>query len=135
MKFSDVKLHLIRSLVISLVLFFYYCTLLLYLKNQNIGYILITFAILLILVTFIRASLLHPLNKIWMRIGILLGNLISPIILGIIFFGMFAPYSIIMKIIGFIELRLKQRKNKCYWINRSQNLIQTDFKTILANHQ
>ena len=120
--------HLIRSLVISLVLFFIIALYFFYLKNQNIGYILITFAILLILVTFIRASLLHPLNKIWMRIGILLGNLISPIILGIIFFGMFAPYSIIMKIIGRDELRLKQRKNKCYWINRSQNLIQTDFK-------
>ena len=120
--------HLIRSLVISLVLFFIIALYFFYLKNQNIGYILITFAILLILVTFIRASLLHPLNKIWMRIGILLGNLISPIILGIIFFGMFAPYSIIMKIIGRDELRLKQRKNKCYWINRSQNFIQTDFK-------
>ena len=129
MKFSDVKLpsnkkfgYFFSFIFFIIALYFFY------LKNQNIGYILITFAILLILVTFIRASLLHPLNKIWMRIGILLGNLISPIILGIIFFGMFAPYSIIMKIIGRDELRLKQRKNKCYWINRSQNLIQTDFK-------
>lgn len=129
MKFSDAKLPSNKKFgyFFSFV-FFIIALYLFYLKNQNIGYILTTFAILLISVTFIRASLLHPFNKLWMRIGILLGNLISPIILGIIFFGMFTPYSIVMKIIGRDELRLKQNKNKSYWINRSQNLIQTDFK-------
>ena len=129
MKFSDAKLPSNKNFgyFFSFV-FFIIALYLFYLKNQNIGYIRTTFAILLISVTFIRASLLHPFNKLWMRIGILLGNLISPIILGIIFFGMFTPYSIVMKIIGRDELRLKQNKNKSYWINRSQNSIQTDFK-------
>ena len=99
-----------------------------YIKNQNIGYILIIFAVLLIAVTIIRANLLNPFNKLWMRFGILLGNIIGPIILGIIYFGMFTPYSIVMKVMGRDELRLKQKNNKSYWINRSQTLLQTDFK-------
>ena len=49
-------------------------------------------------------------------------------ILGIIYFGMFTPYSIVMKVMGRDELRLKQKNNKSYWINRSQTLLQTDFK-------
>ena len=63
-----------------------------------------------------------------MQFGILLGKIINPIILGIIFFGIFTPYSIIMKIIGRDELRLKRIHNNSYWIIRRKSSPQTDFK-------
>ena len=63
-----------------------------------------------------------------MRFGLLLGRVISPIILGIIFFGLITPYSIVIRIFGRDELRLRISKNKTHWITRSQSSPQTDFK-------
>ena len=129
MKPSDTKLpsnktfgYFFSFVFIIVALYFYY------LKNQNIGYILTITAALLIIITFVRASLLQPLNKLWIRFGILLGKIINPIILGIIFFGIFTPYSIIMKIMGRDELRLKRIHNNSYWIIRRKSSPQTDFK-------
>ena len=51
-----------------------------------ISYAFFTLAAVLLLITFVNEHALHPLNKLWMRFGQLLGILISPIILGIIFF-------------------------------------------------
>ena len=129
LKPSDVKLpsnkqfgYFLSFVLFIVALYFYY------LKNQNIGYVLTITTVCLIIITFIRASLLQPLNKLWIRFGILLGNIINPIILGIIFFGIFTPYSIIMKIMGRDELRLKRINNISYWIIRSKSSPQTDFK-------
>ncbi len=61
-------------------------------------------------------NLLKPLNKIWYRIGILLGKLISPIVMFIIFFLIVTPIGFLMRIFGKDILGLKFNKNKTYWI-------------------
>tara|TARA_B100000989_G_scaffold297916_1_gene285253 strand:- start:23922 stop:24122 length:201 start_codon:yes stop_codon:yes gene_type:complete len=63
-----------------------------------------------------------------MRFGFLLGIVISPVVLGIIFFGLFSPYGIIMRIFGRDELHLKKIKRKTYWKPRLNELSQTNFK-------
>ena len=63
-----------------------------------------------------------------MRFGQFLGVIISPIILGIIFFGLITPYSLIIKLVGRDELKLKKIKTHSHWIVRSQKSSQTDFK-------
>jgi hypothetical protein len=63
-----------------------------------------------------------------MRLGFLLGKIISPIILGVIFFGLITPYGIVMRMFGRDELNLKKIKNKSYWINRSNISSQINFK-------
>lgn len=67
-----------------------------------------------LIVSLIKPGLLFPLNKLWMRFGFLLGMVINPIVLGILFFILFTPISIIMKIFGRDELQLRL-KNKSYW--------------------
>ena len=99
-----------------------------YLNNWTTGCVLAILGILFLIITIIKAELLLPLNHLWMRFGLLLGIIISPIVLGIIFFGLFTPYSIIMKLIGRDELRLKKVKNISHWILRSKTLSQTNFK-------
>ena len=70
----------------------------------------------------INSKLLTPLNKIWFKIGILLGNIISPIVMGIIFFLVVTPTSIIMKILRKDLLNLKKNNKNSYWIEkRKQN--------------
>jgi len=93
-----------------------------------ISYAFFTLAAVLLLITFVNEHALHPLNKLWMRFGQLLGILISPIILGIIFFGIFTPYSLIMRLFGRDELKIKLKKTKSYWKIRNQSMPLTNFR-------
>ncbi len=70
------------------------------------------------MITIINADVLFPLNKLWIKFGILLGIIVNPIIMGIIFFGIFTPIAILMRLSGRDELRLRLKKKKTYWINR-----------------
>tara|TARA_B110001450_G_C17188520_1_gene306360 strand:+ start:60 stop:458 length:399 start_codon:yes stop_codon:yes gene_type:complete len=99
-----------------------------YLKSNNVGYIFSSLTIIFIITTFLKAELLLPLNKLWMRFGLLLGMIVSPIVLGVIFFGIFTPYGFVMRIMGRDEMNLKIFLKKSYWIIRSKNSIQTNFK-------
>ena len=62
-----------------------------------------------------------------MKFGLLLGRIVSPIILAIIFFLLITPYSLVMRFFGRDELRLKLRKRKSHWKYRNQMLSQTNF--------
>ena len=75
----------------------------------------ITFLVLGLLNSFI----LSPLNKLWFRFGILLGGIVSPTVMGIVFFGVVTPTSIIMKIFQKNLLGLKKDNKKTYWIEKS----------------
>lgn len=72
-------------------------------------------AVLFLVVALLKADLLLPLNKLWMRLGLLLGMIVSPIVLGIIFFGIFTPVSLMMKLVGRDELRLKIKARDTHW--------------------
>ncbi len=68
-----------------------------------------------IVVALLKPELLLPLNKAWMKLGFLLGRIVNPIVLGVIFFGMFTPIALLMKLIGRDELQLKPRDSASYW--------------------
>ena len=97
------------------LVFFIVSTYLYYNEILTISYVFIIITIIFFTVTIINANLLLPLNKLWMRFGFLLGKIISPIILGVIFFGLITPYGIIMRMFGRDELNLKKIKSKSYW--------------------
>ena len=67
----------------------------------------------------LNSSILTPLNKIWFKFGIFLGKIISPLIMGIIFFLVVTPIGLIMRILGKDVLNLKYNKNKSYWIEKN----------------
>ena len=67
----------------------------------------------------LNSKILSPLNKLWFKFGIFLGKIISPIILGIIFFLVVTPIGFIMRILGKDVLNLKYNKNKSYWIKKN----------------
>ena len=89
-------------------------------------YILGAICGILLIITITNAKVLLPLNKLWMKFGILLGMIISPIIMGIIFFGIFTPIAFLMRLSGRDELRLRFKKKKTYWIDR-KTLNEFDF--------
>tara|TARA_B110000008_G_C16698075_1_gene455523 strand:+ start:55 stop:459 length:405 start_codon:yes stop_codon:yes gene_type:complete len=93
--------------------------------SYKIAYTLTLMGILFLITTLIKADLLFPLNKLWMRFGLLLGFIVSPIVMGFIFFGMFTPISFLMKLAGRDELRLCFKKKISHWILRGDSSLKT----------
>jgi len=85
-------------------------------------------AVIFFFVTLIKADLLLPLNKLWMRFGLLLGMIVSPIVLGVIFFGLFTPIAFLMRFRGRDELRLKFKNKTSHWILRDVPIQADSFK-------
>jgi len=85
-------------------------------------------SLIFFVVSVAKAEILLPLNKLWMRFGLLLGMIVSPIVLGIIFFGIFTPVAFGMRLSGRDELRLKFRKQPSHWILRSEPIKSESFK-------
>jgi hypothetical protein len=89
-------------------------------KEQSMLAILALLVGLLILVlAFLIPDSLKSLNRLWMKVGEILGRIISPIVMGVIFFLIFTPLAVIMRIFGRDELRLKKGVEDSYWRDRS----------------
>ena len=77
----------------------------------------------------LNSKLLTPLNKLWFKFGIFLGNIIGPIIMGIIFFLVVTPTGLIMKILKKDLLKLKKNNSNTYWLEKdnSNNSLRNQF--------
>ena len=127
MNYKDIKISSNRSFgflfafVFSLVAFWP-------ILNQNeIRIWSLIIAIVFLILGFLNSKLLTPLNKIWFRFGIFLGNFISPIIMGIIFFFVVTPTGLIMKLFNRDLINLKKSNKKSYWIKKK------DIKSSMKN--
>ena len=79
------------------------------------------FAVILILVAFLKPVMLSVPNKIWFKFGIALGAILSPIVMTFIYLIAVVPIGITMNLMGKDILRLKlDKKSKSYWIKRNQ---------------
>ena len=65
-----------------------------------------------------KSKILNPLNKLWFKFGILLGKIVSPVIMSIIFFLVVTPIGLIMRLLGKDLLNLKFNSKKSYWIEK-----------------
>lgn len=91
-------------------------------NNFYVGLILLLLGLTIFFITIINSKGLAPLNKLWMKLGIILGSIVNPIILGILFFGMFFPLGCIMRLLGRDELNLKLGKNTSSWNYKISNI-------------
>ena len=129
MKFSEIELPSNRkfgfffTFVFVVVATYFY-----YLDNLIWAYMVSAAALLFLLVTLIKSDALLPLNKVWMCFGLLLGMIVSPIVIGVIFFGLFTPIAIVMRLSGRDELRLKFAQKASHWIPRGEPIKSESFK-------
>ena len=77
------------------------------------------FTLVTFLVVVISPSHLLPFNKLWMELGLLIGKVVSPIVLGSVFFLLITPVGIAMRLVGRDELQLKLHKKTSCWKNRA----------------
>jgi len=68
----------------------------------------------------VNSKILTPLNILWFKFGIFLGKIVSPLVMGVIFFFVVTPTAIIMRLLKKDLLNLKYNKNKSYWIKRDE---------------
>lgn len=94
-------------------------------KYASIFFIL---AVIFFILTMFKSELLNPLNKLWMTFGMFLGIIVSPFVLGVLFFGIFTPIAFLMRLKGRDELQLKLKKPHSYWILRNKKNETGSFK-------
>ena len=94
------------------------------LKNgESLNFYFITVAAIFLLLGLINSKLLSPLNKIWIKFGELLGIIIAPLVMALVYFFILTPVSLIVRTFGKDLLGLKFLKEKeTYWIKRKKNL-------------
>ena len=77
-------------------------------------------SLIFLVLGLLNSKILSPLNKLWFKFGILLGKIVSPLVMGIIFFLVVTPTGLIMRLLGKDVLNLKYNDNKSYWINKNE---------------
>ncbi|MEM6883879.1 MAG: SxtJ family membrane protein [Verrucomicrobiota bacterium] len=85
-------------------------------------------AFALLLVTLFSPVILRPFNWVWLKFGLLLHCIVSPVILGAIFFLVVTPTAVLMRIFGKDPLRLKRSSQPTYWINRTEAITKDSLK-------
>ena len=82
----------------------------------------ISFAIIFLFLGLINSKLLNPLNVAWVKFGEILGKIIAPIVMLLVYFLILTPIGLFMRLIGKDLLNLKFTKENSYWINRQKKM-------------
>ena len=81
----------------------------------------VVLSLILLIITIIKPNLFTFLNKFWIKLGILLGKIISPIVMGLVFFFVVTPIGILVRVLKRDVMGLK-RGASSYWINREDKV-------------
>ena len=129
MSFSEIslppnwKFGLFFTFVFAVAAAYFY-----YYANIIWAYVFVAATLLFLIVTLLKSDALLPLNKLWMRFGLFLGMIVSPVVIGLIFFGIFTPISMLMRLSGRDELKLKFTKKSSYWISHAEPIKSETFR-------
>ena len=77
-------------------------------------------SLIFLVLGLLNSKILNPLNKVWFKFGIFLGKIVSPLVMGIIFFFVVTPIGFIMRLLKKDLLNLKFKDNKSYWIEKNE---------------
>ena len=78
-------------------------------------------SIIFFILGILNSQLLTPLNKLWFKFGMFLGLIVSPIVMGIVFFLVVTPTGVFMRLLGNDLLKMRKVQNtSTYWIKRGK---------------
>ena len=113
---SNKSFGIVFFLVFSLIAFFPL------INSEPIRVWSLAISIIFLILGLINSKLLTPLNLAWIKFGELLGKVIAPIVMGIIYFFVITPIGLFMRILGKDLLNTKLSSNRSYWIKREKNI-------------
>ena len=117
---SDQKLQSNKTLGLFFSVVFFLIYGWIFFKYQNNQIWLIILGIIFLVLGLMNSKLLNYPNLLWMKFGVILGLIISPLIMGIIFFFVITPINLLMKIFQKDIIGLKKKRGS-YWTNRNEN--------------
>jgi len=88
-------------------------------NNNEIRIWALVISLIFLILGLMNSKILTPLNKIWYKLGIFLGNFIAPIVMGFVFFLVVTPIALIIKLFGKDLIGIKKNNSKSYWIEKS----------------
>ena len=89
------------------------------LNDKSIRLWSLVLSIIFFILGMLDSKILHPLNTTWFKLGLLLGKLISPIVMGVIFFLVVTPIGLLMRIFKKDLLNLSKSSKNSYWIDKT----------------
>ena len=116
---DDIKIGSNRSFGIVFFIVFLLISIYPLIYNSEIRIWSLILSFIFLVLGLINSKILTPLNKIWFKFGIFLGTIISPLIMGIIFFFVVTPIGVFMRFIRKDLLNLKFNNSKSYWIEKT----------------
>tara|TARA_B100000214_G_C23625238_1_gene471441 strand:- start:36 stop:419 length:384 start_codon:yes stop_codon:yes gene_type:complete len=116
---DNIKIGSNRSFGIVFFIVFLLIALYPLLNSKDVRIWSLIIALIFLVLGLFNSNILSPLNKIWFKFGIILGKIISPIIMGIIFFLVVTPIGLLMRVFRKDILNLKYRDVKSYWIEKT----------------
>ena len=119
MKNTEIKIGSNKSFGIVFFIVFLLIAIYPLINNGGLRIWSLIIAIIFLTLGLINSKVLTPLNKLWFKFGLLLGKVVSPLIMGVIFFLVVTPTALIMRIIGKDLLNLKFNNKKSYWIEKT----------------
>ena len=119
MKNTEIKIGSNKSFGIVFFIVFLLIAIYPLINNGELRIWSLVVAIIFFILGLVNSKVLTPLNKLWFKFGLLLGKIVSPLIMGIIFFFVVTPTAFIMRIIGKDILNLKFNNKKTYWIEKT----------------
>ena len=127
MNYKDIKIGSNRSFGVVFFVVFLLIGLWPILKGNELRIWAIVISLIFLILGILNSKILTPFNKIWFRFGIFLGNFISPIIMGIVFFLVVTPTGLIMKLFRKDLINLRKNNSSTYWIEKK------DIKSSMKN--
>ena len=124
---DDLKISSNRSFGIVFFIVFILIAFYPLINQEEIRIWSVLISLLFLILGIINSKILTPLNKVWFKFGIFLGKIISPIVMGLIFFLVVTPIAFLMRMLKKDLLNLKFNKNNSYWIKK------TDSKSTMKN--
>ena len=103
------------------VIFFILAVYLIFKKSIFLGIFLLILSGTFFLVSIAIPRYFNRITKLWLRFGDILGRVVSPITLGLIFFILIAPIGMLTRLFGRDELLLKRANKRSYWLMRDKN--------------
>ncbi len=92
-------------------------------KNGNINIFLILISLVFLILGLFNSKILSPFNKAWIKFGEILGSVIAPIVMGLVYFVILTPISILVRLTGKDLLKMKSvKKTSSYWIKREKKI-------------
>ena len=110
-----------RSFGLVFFVFFLILSLLPVINGGSLNIWLFFTSLFFLILGVVNSKILTPFNKVWIKLGVYLGNIISPIIMGVIFFFVLTPIGLLLKVFGKDLLKTKYNdKKETYWIKREK---------------